>query len=51
MPRFTNSQTGVVVNVDEVTAAQLGADWSPHDGSAKSADTDTKPARRTRNSK
>lgn len=32
MPRFTNSQTGVVVNVDDATAEQLGPDWSPADG-------------------
>lgn len=52
MPRFTNSLTGVVVNVDEATAAQLGADWSPTGGSAKSAasDAEDKPARRSRNS-
>ena len=47
MPRFTNSLTGVVVNVDDATAAQLGADWSPAAGKAdsKSPDTEEKPRR------
>lgn len=35
MPRFTNSLTGSVVNVDEVTAAQLGSDWAPVAGKAE----------------
>lgn len=29
MPRFINSQTGVVVNVDDKTAEQLSKDWAP----------------------
>lgn len=28
MPRLTNSATGVVVNVDDATAARLGAEWA-----------------------
>lgn len=46
MPRLVNSQTGVVVNVDDETAEYLGAEWSP--AKAK-AEADDKPARRTRN--
>ena len=42
MPRFTNSVTGVVVNVDEATAAQLGPDWDQAGGGAES---DDKPRR------
>ena len=48
MPRFTNSQTGVVVNVDEATAEQLGPDWASADGGAKSADSDAKTTTRKR---
>lgn len=44
MPRLVNSVSGVVVSVDEATAANLGADWSE----AK-AEADDKPARRVRN--
>lgn len=39
MPRFTNTATGVVVSVDEATAAQLGAEWSPVGGGVDSDDT------------
>lgn len=35
MPRFTNSLTGVVVNVDEATASQMGSDWAPSAGKAE----------------
>lgn len=28
MPRLVNSQTGVIVNVDEETAKNLGREWS-----------------------
>lgn len=48
MPRFTNSLTGVVVNVDEVTAALLGSDWAPAVGKAESRKPDTKQPRRTK---
>jgi len=45
MPRFTNAVTGVTVNVDDDTAANLdGNIWEP----AKDA-SDTKPTRRTSN--
>ena len=47
MPRFTNSQTGVVVNVDEDTAAQLGPEWAAADGS-KSDGSDAKTTTRRR---
>jgi len=47
VPRLTNSQTGVVVNVDEATAAQLGPEWGPAGGGAKS-DDDTKTTTRRR---
>jgi hypothetical protein len=50
MARFTNAMTGVVVNVDDATAAQLGADWSPVEGKAESAD-EAKPARKPRTRK
>lgn len=29
MPRLVNAATGVIVNVDEKTAAQLNKDWAP----------------------
>lgn len=47
MPRLRNSVTGVVVNVDDATAEQLGADWSPTAGKAepKSPDAEEKPRR------
>jgi len=35
MPRLTNKATGVVVNVDEATAARLGADWATEGESTK----------------
>jgi hypothetical protein len=47
MPRLTNTMTGVVVNVDDATAAQLGADWSPVESKADSAD-EAKPTRKPR---
>ncbi|WP_336715341.1 DUF7302 family protein [Arthrobacter sp. USHLN218] len=48
MPRLTNSLTGVVVNVDDATAEQLGPEWGPAAGGAKAADSDAKTTRRTR---
>lgn len=48
MPRFTNSVTGVVVNVDEATAAQLGSDWAPAVGKAEPQKPDAKPKRTRR---
>lgn len=48
MPRFTNSLTGSVVNVDEVTAAQLGSDWAPTAGKAEPRKPETKQPRRTK---
>lgn len=47
MPKFTNSLTGVVVNVDDATAEQLGPEWQAA-GGAKSSDSDAKTTRRTR---
>ncbi|MCC3277529.1 hypothetical protein LJ753_16820 [Arthrobacter sp. zg-Y20] len=49
MPRFTNSVTGVVVNVDEVTAAQLGSEWAPAAGKAAPQKPQTKPKPRRKN--
>ena len=47
MPRFTNAITGVTVNVDDDTAANLdGYIWEP----AKDA-SDEKPARRSSSTK
>jgi hypothetical protein len=47
MPRFTNSLTGSVVNVDEATAAQLGAEYVPTE--QPKAESEQKPkTRRTR---
>ena len=31
MPKLRNKKTGVVVNVDDVTAARLGSEWRPAD--------------------
>jgi len=31
MPRFRNTRTGSVVNVDDATAARLGAEYQPLD--------------------
>jgi len=48
MPRFTNSLTGSVVNVDDATAGWLGSEWVPAD---QPATEDEKPKqRRTRKS-
>ena len=30
MPRLRNTTSGVVVNVDDATAARLVGDWKPH---------------------
>lgn len=43
MPRLVSSRTGVIVNVSDETAAQLGPEWS--EGKGKPA-ADDKPARR-----
>lgn len=48
MPRFTNTLTSVVVNVDDVTAAQLGSDWVPAGGKADPQEPEKKPSKRTR---
>jgi hypothetical protein len=50
MPRLRNSMTGVVVNVDDATAGQLGSEWGPAGRPASDApQPDEKPAqRRTR---
>lgn len=40
MPRLVNSQTGVIVNVDEETAKNLGREWS----TAKKAPAKATPA-------
>jgi len=40
MPRLVNSQTGVIVNVDEETAENLGREWS----AAKKAPAKAPPA-------
>lgn len=29
MPRLRNTETGVVVNVDDATASRLGREWAP----------------------
>lgn len=42
MPRLRNSDSGVVVNVDDVTAAQLEGNWEPAD---KKAEPERKPGR------
>lgn len=39
MPRLVNSQTGVIVNVDEETAKNLGPEWSAKDKSAAASET------------
>ncbi len=31
MPRLRNTQSGVVVNVSDDTAARLGSEWEPAD--------------------
>lgn len=41
MPRLRNAKTGVIVNVDESTAAQLGDDWSAADAKAQSPVAET----------
>lgn len=46
MPRFTNTLTGSVVNVDEATAAQLGSDWVPAAGKAESRKSEPKQSHR-----
>lgn len=46
MPRLTNAVTGVTVSVDDDTAANLGADWSPAKSGAPKGDADEKPTRR-----
>jgi hypothetical protein len=46
MPRFTNSLTGSVVNVDDESAKNLGPEYSPV---KEKSEADEKPARRTRN--
>lgn len=38
MPRLRNSVSGVVVNVDEATAAQLGSGWVSTAGVAESTE-------------
>lgn len=37
MTRLRNKASGVVVNVDDATAAALGSAWEPADKSAKQA--------------
>ena len=44
MPRLVNSQTGVIVNVDDETAKSLGREWSAKGKAPKAAD---KPAPET----
>ncbi len=39
MPRLRHKSTGVVINVDDATAAAQGADWQP-------ADEDEQPRRK-----
>lgn len=39
MPRLINSVTGVIVNVDEETAKNLGSEWSAKGKSAVSSET------------
>lgn len=46
MPRFTNTLTGSVVNVDEATAAQLGPEWVPAAGKAEPRKPEPKQSRR-----
>jgi hypothetical protein len=46
MPRFTNKQTGSVVNVSDADAENLGPDYVP---TRDKPAADDKPARRTRN--
>lgn len=45
MARLVNSQTGVVVDVDDATAENLGSDWSEVDKAEK-----PEPKTRTRKS-
>lgn len=45
MPRLVNAVTGVTVSVDDDTAANLGADWSPAKSAGPKNGTDEKPAR------
>lgn len=49
MPRLRNTTTGVVVNVDDETAAQLGQGWEPAD--AKDAGSTKRPTRGRASSK
>jgi len=37
MPRLRNSVTGVVVNVDDVTAGRMNSEWKPAEAPAKKA--------------
>ena len=48
MPRMRNSQTGVVVSVDDATAARLGAAYEPIKAEAPESKPDPKPATKRR---
>lgn len=46
MPRLRNSVTGVVVNVDDARARDLGKGWQRADGAKKAPAKKKAPARR-----
>lgn len=43
MPRLVNAVTGVIVNVDDATAANLGADWSEPKAGALEPEREPQP--------
>lgn len=51
MPRLRDTRSGVVVSVDDATAARLGAAYEPAEGSDKKAPSGKKSAASRKSSK